>query len=113
MKGITLNDEKLRSSLLSYTFAQENSHENLNELQEFLRVSGIGTIDINDLRKKVDRIKEEKRKIKQDQERMAKLFVRDKKVRVYRYGSDFCPKCHMFKNYKKECPYCKYLEITM
>jgi len=107
------SNEKLRSSLLSYSFAQKNLHENLDELQKFLQASGIGVVDIKELRESVDRIKAEEEKIKHQQETIAKLFTQDKKVRLYRFGSSFCPKCSMFKNYEKECPYCKHLEMTI
>lgn len=112
-KSTKYDDKKLRAALLCYTFAQKDVNENLQELQQFLLTSGIGPIDINDLRGKIDLIKKEEKKIKHSQNLMAKLFTQDKKVRLYRFGSDFCPKCHMFKNYEKECPYCKYLEMTL
>lgn len=107
------SDEKLRASLLSYTFAQENLDEDLSELQIFLRKSEIGIININELKEKVNHIKKEKEKLKDDQKRMAKLFTRSKQIRRYQFGSSICPNCHMFKNYEKECPYCKYLEMTI
>jgi len=107
------SNEKLRASLLSYTFSQENLDENLNELQTFLVAAGLGPTDINELKEKVYRIKKEEEKLKDDQKRKAKLFTRSKQVRRYQFGSSFCPNCHMFKNYEKECPYCKYLEMTI
>jgi len=110
----TLSDERLRSILLSYTFAQgDESYDDLNDLQEFLQTSGVGVLDVNELRERINSIKEEGKKIKHDQETLANLFTENKKVREYRLGSSFCPKCNMFKNYEKECPYCKYLEMTI
>ena len=113
MSQTQIDNEKLRASLLSYTFAQENLDENLSELQAFLKVTGMGTLNINELKEKVNFIKKEEEKLKLDQKRMAKLFTRGKQVRSYQFGSSFCPNCHMFKNYEKECPYCKYLEMTL
>lgn len=110
----TFHDEKLRAALLCYTFAQKDDlNENLEDLQKFLLVYGAGPVNINDLREKIDLIKKEEEKIKHRQSLMAKLFTPDKKVRGYQFASDFCPKCNMFKNYEKECPYCKYLEMTI
>jgi 7-keto-8-aminopelargonate synthetase-like enzyme len=108
-----IDNEKLRSSLLSYTFAQENLDENLSELQTFLIATGLGPIDISKLKEKLNCIKKEEEKLKHDQKRIAKLFTRSKQVRRYQFGSSFCPSCHMYKNYEKECPYCKYLEMTL
>ena len=105
--------EKLRASILSYTFAQEDSDKNLNEFQTFLRESGIKIININELKEKIDCIKKEEEKLKNDKKQLANLFTRSKQVRKYQFGSSFCPNCHMFKNYEKECPYCKYLEMTI
>lgn len=113
MSKSQIDNEKLRASLLSYAFAQENSDENLSELQTFLLASGFGPIDISKLKERVNLIKKEEAKLKLDQKRMANLFTRSKQVRRYQFGSSFCPNCHMFKNYEKECPYCKYLEMTI
>lgn len=106
-------NEKLRAALLSYTFAQKHSETYLQKLQEFLSRSDMKTIKINDLKEKIDLIKNEEERIKDEQELIAELFTEDKTVRAYRFGSDFCPKCHMFKNYEKECPFCNYLEMTI
>ncbi len=106
-------NEKLRATLLSYTFAQDDLNENLIELQTYLRENGLGIININELKEKVSHIKKEEKKLEYNQNKIAKLFTSSKQVRRYQFGSSFCPNCHMFKNYEKECPYCKYLEITI
>jgi len=106
------DQDRLQSSLLSYSFAQEDISEKLPELQIFLRESGVGIVDINELKDRVNQIKKEEKNVKQDQQRKADLFTRSKKIRKYQFGSSFCPNCHMYKNYEKECPYCKYLEMT-
>ena len=113
MSKTQIDNEKLRASLLSYTFAQEKLDENLSELQTFLMATGLGPIDINELKEKLKHIKKEEEKLMLNQKRMARLFTRSKQVRSYKFGSSFCPNCHMFKNYEKECPYCKYLEMTL
>lgn len=45
----------------------------------------------------------------------AKLFTREgeKRPEQFRFGSAFCPKCGMYKNYEKECPYCGFHEMTL
>jgi hypothetical protein len=108
-----VDDEKLHASLISYMFVQEDLDENLSELQAFLRETGIGTINIYELKEKVSNIKKREEKLKHDKKIIAKLFTRSKQIRRYQFGSSFCPNCHMFKNYEKECPYCKYLEMSM
>jgi len=113
MSKSQIDNGKLRAFLLSYTFVREDLDENLRELQTFLIETGLGPININELKEKADRIKKEEEKLKHDQIRMAKLFTRSKQVRKYQYGSSSCPNCHMYKNYEKECPYCKYLEMTI
>ena len=44
----------------------------------------------------------------------ALLFTRDGRIKPheFRYGSAFCPRCGLFKNYEKECPHCGYHELT-
>ena len=112
-KTTTYENEKLRTALLCYTFAQKDTNENLKDLQDFLLITGIGPVHIEELLKKINLIKEQEKKIIHKQNLKAKLFTQDKKIRSFRFGSDFCPNCHMFKNYEKECPYCKYLEMTI
>ncbi len=31
----------------------------------------------------------------------------------YRHGSEFCPRCARHKDYRKECPQCGHLEMTI
>lgn len=110
-----LHNEKLNAALMCYTFVQKEKDldDNLQELHDFLRVSGFGQININDLQEKINKIKKEEKKVIHNQRVIAELFTEDKKTSIYRFGSDFCPNCYMFKNYKKECPYCNYLEMTI
>ena len=108
-----IDNEKLRAILLSYTFTNDNIDENLRLLQKFLMENGLCPIDINELKENVVLIKKEEEKLKNNKERISKLFTRSKQVRKYQFGAGFCPNCHMFKNYEKECPYCTYLEITI
>ncbi|MEA3457842.1 MAG: hypothetical protein U9R21_04100 [Candidatus Thermoplasmatota archaeon] len=112
-KATSSDEEKLRSYLLSYSFAQDDLHENLTTLQRFLRKFDDRVVDINELREKMELIKEKQERTRHEQETIAELFTQDNKIRAYRYGSAFCSKCHMFKNYSKECPYCKHLEMTI
>jgi len=112
MSKTQVDSKKLRASLLSYTFVHENLEEDMIEFQTFLKESEIGDIEITELKEKLNRIKKEEEKLKYDQKRIANLFTQSKQVRKYQLGSSFCPSCHMFKNYEKECPYCKYLEMT-
>lgn len=41
------------------------------------------------------------------------LFSTQKNGRRIKLGSCFCPECSRFKNYKKECPHCGFLEMTV
>ena len=43
----------------------------------------------------------------------AKLFTRDDTPKKNKFGSAFCKKCMMYKDYEKECPYCGSLEMSL
>lgn len=109
-----LKDKKFKSHLSSYFLAQEENDpfENLRALQHFLRMHDDQIVHIKELQDKVDVLQKEKKTMKEKEKMMAKLFTSDNNLRSYRFASAFCPNCEMFKNYKKECPFCKFLEMT-
>ncbi|MDI6887403.1 MAG: hypothetical protein QMC98_02025 [Candidatus Thermoplasmatota archaeon] len=104
-------DKRLEGSLVSYVLAQEDLELRLEDLRKFLRAINI-ELDLETLRKEVYNTKKCIAKKREWAELEARLFTKEGTVRKYRFGSDFCPKCKMYKNYEKECPYCKYLEMT-
>lgn len=101
----------VEGALVSYVLAQEDLDSRLEELRCFLRTKKVD-IDIETLRKEVYKVKKNVEHPKKMTELTAKLFNKDGEVREYRFGSDFCPECRLFKNYEKECPYCGHLEMT-
>ncbi len=100
----------LEGMLVSYVLAQEDPDARLEELRFFLKTKGID-IDTPTLGKQVHKVKKSIEHPKKMVELKAKLFNKEGTIRKYRFGSDFCPKCRMFKNYEKECPYCGHLEM--
>ena len=101
----------IEGALVSYVLAQEELDSRLEEFRHFLRTKNVD-IDIGTLRKEIHRVKKNIDQPKKMRELTAKLFNKDEEVREYRFGSDFCPECRLFKNYEKECPYCGHLEMT-
>jgi hypothetical protein len=104
-------DKRFESSLVSYVLAQDNLDSHLQDLRKFLLEINI-KLDLESLRREVYKIKEKLQKPRKFLELKASLFTKDRYLRKYRFGSDFCPSCKIFKNYEKECPYCGYLELT-
>lgn len=104
-------DNHLEGIIVSYVLSNDDIEKNIEFLRKYLSKKGIN-IEIEKLKDSVLNTKnviESKEKILHDN---AILFTKDDKVRDYKFGSGFCPKCKMFKNYDKECPYCGYLELT-
>jgi len=91
---------------------RDNPEKHVTELEKYItqRIKGINTETVRQEIKRVIKHMDEPRK---EATLKAKLFTKNGKVRKYRYGSDFCEKCGMFKNYEKECPYCGHHEITI
>ncbi|MEW6070758.1 MAG: hypothetical protein AB1485_09090 [Candidatus Thermoplasmatota archaeon] len=104
-------DTRLEGALVSYVLAQEDLDLRLEDLKKFLKAINI-EIDLETLRKEVYNTKKCLAKKREYQELEARLFTKEGLVRKYRLGADFCPNCKMYKNYEKECPYCRYLEMT-
>lgn len=100
----------IEGMLVSYVLAQEDPDDRLEELRFFLKTKGI-EMDASTLKKQVHKVKKSIEHPKKMMELEAKLFNKEGTIRKYRFGSAFCPKCGMFKNYEKECPYCGYLEM--
>lgn len=105
--------KELTGTFTSYTHVNwDDPDVYLKELNNYI----IETRNINfgeeNLKKYIQIIMDEIQKSKKKKKKKANLFTKNKKVRKYRFGSDFCPNCTRFKNYDKECPYCSYHEMT-
>lgn len=106
-------NKRLDKMINSYLVAhRDDPYTKLKLLQKFLKVKKIANIDLKTLRDMVNR----QINIMENQEKLDKLeaalFTKEGKVKENRYGSAFCDKCQMFKNYEKECPYCGSLEMS-
>lgn len=105
------SDKRLEGALVSYALAQEDLDARLEDLRKYLKNISV-ELDLEALRKEVYNVKKRLQKPRKYAELKASLFTKEGKVREYQFGSDFCPRCKLFKNYEKECPYCGYLEMT-
>lgn len=100
--------------LNSYILAQEeNPYQRLKLLQKYLKVKGIADMNIRDLKKRIDRMQNASENRKKVDKIEALLFTREGTPKQNRYGSSFCTRCQMYKDYEKECPYCGSLELTL
>ena len=104
--------KRLMRAINSYILAQDDPAENLELLQKYLRKKGIGDVSTEVLKKEIKSQIKKRRKKKKLEKVETKLFKKDDEEKKFRYGSAFCGKCDMYKDYQKECPYCGHLEIT-
>ena len=105
--------KELTGTFTSFVHANwDDPDSHLKDLNNFILETRNINFGEKNLRKYVDIIKHEIQASIKKIKTKAKLFTKDKKVRKYRFGSDFCPNCTRFKNYEKECPYCNFHEIT-
>ncbi len=109
-----IRELKLRKAVNSYVIAQgDKPYLRLKQLQKYLKATKICNIHIEDLRNMVDN----QMKLMENRDRKdrmeALLFTRDGEPKRNRYGNAFCKRCHMYKDYDKECPYCGSLELTL
>jgi hypothetical protein len=104
---------ELTGIFTSYVHANWSNLDNrLNELNEYIKQIKNVDLGLESLKKYVYTMKYEIEYCRQKPKMKAQLFTKNRKVRKYRFGSDFCPNCNRFKNYEKECPYCNYHEIS-
>ncbi len=99
--------------ITSYVLAHRDDPEiHITELAKYIarRIEGINAETV---RQEIKRVIKHMDEPKKETALKARLFTKNGKIRKYRYGSDFCEKCGMFKNYEKECPYCGHHETTI
>ncbi|MFO8109441.1 MAG: hypothetical protein R6U17_02820 [Thermoplasmata archaeon] len=93
--------------------AQEDDHyKRLKLLQRYLKVRGIADLSLDELKvyiRKMNRTSDRKSRLITME---ALLFTKERTPKENRFGSPFCKKCYMYKDYEKECPYCGSLELT-
>lgn len=106
--------KKLKRIINSYILAQDEPHDEqkLRLLQRYLYTKNIGKVDLDVLKKYIERRLKTKERNKKLKKMETKLFKKDEEAKKIRYGSGFCPNCGMYKDYQKECPYCNKLELT-
>jgi hypothetical protein len=104
---------RLHSILVSYVNAHETEEGSIEELRSYIRSRGLGEIAWEDLRKRIAMIRDSRQALVFESQQLADLFTPEHEPRIYRFGSPFCPNCHLFKNYEKECPHCSFLEMTL
>ena len=104
--------EFLNTIVLSYAMVNKEPRKNLKDLHFYLLSEGIADISLKRLRAMVNNTLTNIRMDKIKPPLMSKLFADDGKLRRYRFASDYCPKCGVFKNYHKECGFCGYHEMS-
>lgn len=106
-------ETRLQAILNSFVSVQEDiTDHDIQNLTDFVNQQTVGDFTSDQIRERVEDIKDQDQMVQMKRQQVAELFAPDHLVRPIRFGSPFCPNCHMFKNYDKECPYCQYLEIT-
>ncbi len=113
IKKRKVRSKSIKRVINSYILAQEEPLDKLRLLQRYLQKKGIADISLKELKTEVKRQMAKDRKDENLSRMEAKLFTRSGESREYKYGSAFCGNCNMYKDYKKECPYCGDLEMTL
>jgi hypothetical protein len=105
--------EELTGVFTSYVHANwKDLDSRLNDLRIYIIQTKNFELGIENLKKYVYTVKSEIETNRKKNKAKAELFTKNRKVRKYRFGSDFCPNCNRYKNYEKECPFCYYHEMT-
>ncbi len=108
----------LAGLVASYVRANPHAEEwraHLGELHDYARRSGLPDLPREELDRAVQRHWSALEGAAEKVRREAALFNADRTPRPvrYRHGSGFCPACWIYKDYRKECPSCGHLELTL
>lgn len=98
-----------------FTFAHRDGYDrkDLELLQIYIRDLHKTKVSIEGLDALVLQAREEAKNKAVADEMESILFSTDRPIPKFKLGSPFCVKCSRFKNYKKECPFCGYHEMTV
>lgn len=111
---MTKQKRRIEKIVNSYLLAhKDNPYEKLKLLQKYMKAKNIADIDIRKLKKVVDRQLKSEQNNKRLEKIEAKLFTKEGEPKKNKFGSAFCKRCQMYKDYEKECPYCGSLEMTI
>lgn len=92
---------------------KDDPYKKLKLLQKYLKAKKIADISIRELKSVVDK-QLKSREFKERLEQIeAKLFTKEGVPKKNKFGSAFCRRCGMYKDYEKECPYCGSLEMSL
>ena len=106
------DDVSLETIVLSFAMVNQEPRKKIQDLHFYLMSENITDISLRELKLMVDKAL---LNIKMDMIKpslKAKLFTEEGELRKFRFASDFCPKCGVFKNYHKECKFCGYHEMA-
>lgn len=108
------HNKRLEKAVNSYVLAQgDEPFKRLTLLRNYLKAKKIAELELKELRDMVSRqLKILEKREKKDRVE-AILFTKEGTPKKNRYGSAFCRRCQMYKDYEKECPYCGSLELTL
>ena len=86
----------------------------LSDLYDYVRRRGLSSVPREELERTVVDHWNVLEGAAERARREAALFRPGRPVRPvrYRHGASFCPSCGFYKDYRKECPNCGYLELT-
>jgi len=99
----------------SFALSHIDGHDerSLKLLQAYLQDNHHVNISLKDLDGRVSREKKGAKTETVLKEIDSILFSPTGKTTGLKLGSAFCTSCGMFKNYRKECPYCGHHEMTV
>ncbi|MGM0405053.1 MAG: hypothetical protein ACQEQM_02800 [Thermoplasmatota archaeon] len=92
---------------------KDEPYAKLKLLQKYLKSKKIADVGIRFLKEMVDKQLKAERMKDKISEVEAELFTKEGTPKKNKFGSAFCKKCMMYKDYEKECPYCGSLEMTL
>jgi hypothetical protein len=104
----------LKDILINYALMNwDEPDKNIGNLQKYIENTKKMDIGLDILNSFVKETKEQMYNPLELSRSKAVLFTRDKKIRIIKFGSDYCPNCHNYKNNERECQHCGFFELIL
>jgi isocitrate dehydrogenase len=103
---------KILGSISTYALKNWDSTDNhMNILQTYIKQTESIDIEVKDLDLCIMTFKDQIKYPIEITNSKAVLLTKDNIVKIYRFGSETCPKCGRYKNYEKACSHCDHIEF--
>jgi hypothetical protein len=103
---------KILGTISTYTSKHWNSKQNdMNILKQYIKQTESIDVEMRDLHLCIMIFKNQIKYPLEITSSKAVLLTKENQVKIYKFGSESCPRCDRYKNYEKKCSHCDHIEF--